>query len=296
MHKELQEGFASVTAVTIVVSITALLAGGVYAVNKLNKLEKENQQLSEKLADHPEEEIEADTATTSTSTPEQKNDSAGSVQKSTHEEVSEESYTPDSSPSFETQLQADIGAITETEEAAEEPEPEEVEKFPSEPVEDNTTSSEEVTEALVEFDTQYTNQKIIEDGATSTGVFQISINVSAEGGDVLIPMTTTDSAFDESQGELASRGEMDQNIIGFSYMVNGDEFSGTQSSEISCPLKQDDRCKIKDGRTSSVEVEATLDPEESGSYSVTFSEVTYIQNEEVKSYDLNESTGALHLR
>lgn len=132
------------------------------------------------------------------------------------------------------------------------------------------------------FSVSYKTQTLFPETVESYayGGFEIGLAITANDGDILIPKSTTDSASGK---------------IGFSYSVHGSEYSGSQDSKISCSVMQDGYCKIKDGRTSTVEVTVWLTPDKSGNYAVRFDDITYFEGGEWKTYSLGEKTATIYI-
>jgi hypothetical protein len=299
MNKESQRGIATVAVIAIVVSITAVMAGGVYTVNKLNKLEVENRQLNEELAYQPVE-AEKDSTTTSSTTSEQNDEEEPAEESSSESErIDNSTYTSASQPSFNTQTQTNFDTTVNTTDEEGDLQTRNVEESSLEEPTDSTGSSETEIEPTVTFNTQYITQEINSTASRSTGNFEISINVSASGGDVLIPMTTNDSTFGEDTDVNKLRAKGDEsvpNLVGFQYSIGGDDFRGEQDSEVSCSLRNNDRCKITSGESANVTLEISIEPNETGNYYIELDRVTYIQNDETKAYDYGESTGTIYLK
>lgn len=113
------------------------------------------------------------------------------------------------------------------------------------------------------------------------GGYEITVTVTASGGDVYIPMTTSDST---------------AGLTGFSYGIYGDAFRGKQNSRVSCSRKSDNLCKILDGQTSDVTVTVWLTPSQSGNYSIRFNNLkASIANGDYVTYSLNRETEAIYI-
>jgi hypothetical protein len=276
------------------------MAGGVYTVNKLNKLEVENKQLNEELAKQSEDAEQTSTSTSTTTSPAQNNREQSDQESSREsEETDDSTYTSVSQPSFNTQTQANIDTTVYTADEEEDSQTKNVEELSPEETTDSTSSIEAEIEPTVTFNTQYITQEIDSSASSSIGNFEISINVSASGGDVFIPMTTNDSTFGEDTdvNKLRAKGdEPEPNLVGFQYGIGGDNFRGEQDSEVSCSLRNDDRCKITSGESANVTLEITIEPNETGNYFIELDRITYIQNDETKTYNYEESTGTIYLK
>ncbi len=116
------------------------------------------------------------------------------------------------------------------------------------------------------------------------GGYEIELKITANGGDILIPMTTTNS-----------RGA---SFVSFSYKITGGDFEGDQSSKITCSRKnKDGYCKVRDGYSSVITTTVWLvpDSEGEGNYGIEFEDINYYQNGEIKNHSLNEVTQRLNL-
>ncbi len=116
------------------------------------------------------------------------------------------------------------------------------------------------------------------------GSYRLSIEVSPEGMDILIPPTTSDT--------LGSR------IIGFTYSINGGDFKGTQDSKVDCGgLMSGGYCKIKDGTTKNLYAQVWIypDSDSNGNYSVIFKKIRYLVDGVEKEVVINEESEVLNL-
>jgi|GEM_PF-1939131 outer membrane murein-binding lipoprotein Lpp len=296
---ELQKGFTTAIIIFSVISISALVAGGVYSVNKLNNLEAENQELSERLSEQNEkssEEVASSTDEVKSKVNEFESSSEQSISEKRDETVSRVYEPTPVSATAGNEIQAEVNTEDDATPLYE----------PTISNAQNENDSKEEIEKDKEasfpeaiFETKYSTQEIDTTVSSSTGNFEISINVKARRGDVFIPMTTNDSTFDKDNDSNTLRAKGDSpksNLVGFQYSVGGDDFRGQQESEISCSLRNDDRCKIRSGESDDVVLKITIEPNQTGNYFIELDRITYIQNEDVKTFTLNEETSTLYLR
>lgn len=137
------------------------------------------------------------------------------------------------------------------------------------------------------IDVSHVGQNIYKyDSGTKYGAYGITFDVHANGGDVLIPMTTTDTT---------------KGTTGVSYSITGDYFgSGSErSSKFECSIQTTESgtryCKVKDGGTTTISVTVWLTPYYSGSYGVSFDTLKAWVDGEYKNYNLNEETERLYI-
>lgn len=114
------------------------------------------------------------------------------------------------------------------------------------------------------------------------GSYEMNITVTALGGDIDIPQSTTDTVGTAS--------------IGFSYSVLGG-FGGTQKSRVSCSLMRGTYCEINDGTSGNITVTVWLNPGQynNGNYAVQFDQISYLLNKESKIFDVNRKTANINL-
>jgi len=109
------------------------------------------------------------------------------------------------------------------------------------------------------------------------GSYGMTIRVTAQGGDVLIPMTTSDS--------------IGIGLQGFSYSLVGGAFRGRQDSDIDCSVMSNNFCKVKEGQTKDIKVTVWLIPmaeTDDGNYAIEFSRVLYLINGTEHTLDVNK--------
>lgn len=119
------------------------------------------------------------------------------------------------------------------------------------------------------------------------GSYQLELSVDPDGGDIFIPMTTTDT--------------MGTGLIGFSYSITSG-FKGSQDSQVSCSLSVGKFCKFKsDGQARNVTVTIFLDPDSdnAGNYAVNFENINYYYSPDGSSkqetFSINRKTQTIHL-
>lgn len=136
----------------------------------------------------------------------------------------------------------------------------------------------------VTFKVTRLTQKIFEETLTTWayGGFEISVEIFANGGDIFIPMTTNDST---------------TGITGFTYSIKGDPFRGKQNSQVSCILKTDTYCKIKDGNSGVITTTVWLTPNQSGNYGIGFDKIRAKigMNGTLQTYDIGKETEHIYI-
>jgi hypothetical protein len=145
----------------------------------------------------------------------------------------------------------------------------------------------EVQEEKPMIEVVHVGQTIFEDGYGGTyGAYGVTVNISPIGGEIAIPMTTSDT--------------LGTGVNGFSYTVVGAKsFSGKRDSEISlCTRKSDGFCKFGDGQSKELKLTVWAFPAEDGTgeYAVQFNKLNYYFNGEKKTLDLNQKTESLYLQ
>ena len=105
------------------------------------------------------------------------------------------------------------------------------------------------------------------------GLFYMHFIAQTDKGDVYIPYTTTDSS--------GSSGK-----VGINYKVEGNNFSGYQSSKIICyamkVIGSNKYCVVGSGQKTDIEVSVYINPDVAGNYSVTFEKINYWSGSEDK--------------
>lgn len=115
------------------------------------------------------------------------------------------------------------------------------------------------------------------------GSYEVVLSITAHGGDILIPKTTTNS--------------IGTGFISFSYSIVGGDFSGKQDSKVSCTLTHDGLCKVPDGETRDITTTIWLYPDEAGdgNYALKFDQFRYMQDDQTKTYNLDKQTAAINI-
>ncbi len=275
-------GFAPLIFVIITAIATVAIGGGGYGVYKYKMTAKENASLRAQVES-------------------QKNTQQEESQEKTEEQVSEENKV------------ATTSEITAQEEPKSEEPAKEIIYINQPPVESTAQRQAEIDEAVqkaladkekesTEAQVPFTEEepilpktndpiKVLNLAQTSFpdsyggvyGAYKLAIEVTPEGGDILIPPTTSDT--------LGSR------IIGFTYTVSG-EFKGIQNSEVDCGgLMSSGYCKIKDGTTKILYAQVWIYPDKdsNGNYSVTFKKIRYLFNGVEKEININKESETLNL-
>lgn len=117
------------------------------------------------------------------------------------------------------------------------------------------------------------------------GSYEIELAINTTEGDIFVAPSTSNTV-----------GTGD---IGFSYTVLGDSFRGIQDSKITCSLKQDDYCKIKDDgvvRKITITIFLYPDSESNGNYAINFEKFFYHQNGSKKEFDINQKTVPINIQ
>lgn len=117
------------------------------------------------------------------------------------------------------------------------------------------------------------------------GAYEMEIAISSTEANILVPPTTSNTI-----------GTGD---IGFSYTIVGDSFRGIQDSTVSCSLKNNDYCKIKnDGQLRNITVTVFLYPgkESNSNYAVNFDKIYYYKNGSKQEYTVNRQTAPISIK
>ncbi len=114
------------------------------------------------------------------------------------------------------------------------------------------------------------------------GSYGFDLVVTAGDSDVFIPRTTSDST---------------SGFTGFVYTIQGQEFRGSQSSDVSCSIKYEGFCKVRANTTSLIEVTVWLTPAIAGNYGISFNRVNYLVegDTERRAIDIDKGTELLYI-
>lgn len=161
------------------------------------------------------------------------------------------------------------------------------------PVQDSPQTQEpaSVTTETKDIDTKgFTithSQPVAKMNEQGLGFYAVYFYITPEDEDILIPYSTNDTS---------------QGVTGITYTIEGDDFSGYQSSEISCSRKSNfmgiDNCKFLAGKTNEMLVRVWLSPSEAGNYSIRFADIKYIKKSSYEYKELvldNVKTGVVYL-
>lgn len=191
---------------------------------------------------------------------------------------------PSTEPEIKTIVEERIVYVP-TKDTTEEIQPKLVEQAEKTPVTEITqTEEEDIVEQELIVKVLYTKQTPFNSKEDDYGgAYQIVMNMTVAGEDILIPQTTTDNSSSQ---------------VGFEYEITGNslEKSFELRSAVSCPLKSNNNCKLTNDKAREVTVTVYVYPEEDGIFGVKFLGINYLQNGQLKTFELNKSTSKIQLR
>ncbi|PIQ70523.1 hypothetical protein COV88_04020 [Candidatus Saccharibacteria bacterium CG11_big_fil_rev_8_21_14_0_20_41_19] len=292
-----EKGFLSISVLIAVLTTTVVVSIGSYGVYKYHEIKDEKEDLEVRLSEVVEKEsveiVSNLNQVTASSSEEEIEKNATDETNQLLDNLSSETITEAKNLTITTPItppppnepeatvpaassEADISSPTVEESQA---------KTEEELVEDEMEETELSGISLYGVNTAQDsfNDKRSQYSQYGYGKYAIAMGVAAEGGDAFIPMTTTDSG-----------GPM----IGFEYEITGSGDVGNVYnilSKVSCSLKNDGKCKIRDGESREITVLVSLYPEDRGIYGIKFTKINYYQNGELKSVEVNSATSNINI-